>query len=116
VDFGHQEKADRSGGTPMAFKSISDVINHLTANKQKYHDLYGVTRIGVFGSFVRNEQTPFSDIDMVVEMDQHRKNLHNYLQFKRHMEEALQLSVDVGFEHTLKPVAKESIQRQIVYV
>ncbi len=99
----------------MASISIADVINHLSANKQKYHELYGITRIGVFGSFVRNEQTQFSDIDLVVEMDPLRKNLHNYLQFKRHMEKTLQLPVDVGFEHTLKPIAKESIQRQIVY-
>ena len=99
----------------MAVMSISDVINHLTANKQKYRDLYGITRIGVFGSFVRDEQTPFSDIDLVVEMDPRRKNLHNYLPFKRDLEKTLQLPVDVGFEHTLKPIAKESIQRQIVY-
>lgn len=99
----------------MAFMTITDVINHLSVNKKKYHDLYGVTRIGVFGSFVRNEQTPFSDIDLVVEMEPERKNLHNYLQFKRDLEKTLQLSVDVGFEHTLKPIAKESMQRQIVY-
>ncbi len=99
----------------MVFSSIADVINHLSANKQKYQELYGITRIGVFGSFARNEQTPCSDIDLIVEMDPHRKNLHNYLQFKRHMEKTFNLSVDVGFEHTLKPAARESMGRQIVY-
>ncbi len=99
----------------MTSSSITDVIRYLRANKQEYLELYGITRIGVFGSFARNEQTPRSDIDMVVEMDPRRKNLHNYLQFKRHLERTLQLSVDIGFEHTLKPTARESMQRQVVY-
>lgn len=99
----------------MTSSSITDVIRYLRANKQEYQKLYGITRIGVFGSFTRNEQTPRSDIDMVVEMDPCRKNLHNYLQFKRHLERTLQLSVDIGFEHTLKPTARESMQRQVVY-
>ena len=73
VGFGQLGRIGLFRGFSMAVMSISDVINHLTANKQKYRDLYNITRIGVFGSFVRDEQTPFSDIDLVVEMDPRRK-------------------------------------------
>lgn len=99
----------------MKFKTIDEVIHYLSANKGEFQEMFGITRIGVFGSFVRKEQTPCSDIDMVVEMDPRRKNLHNFLQFKRHMERTLELSVDIGFEHTLKPAARETIKKQIVY-
>ncbi|WP_045216963.1 nucleotidyltransferase family protein [Desulfonatronovibrio magnus] len=99
----------------MTFSTIDEVIHYLRTNKGEFQERYGITSIGIFGSFVRKEQNPFSDIDMVVEMDPHRKNLHNFLQFKRHVERTLELSVDIGFEHTLKPAARESVKKQIVY-
>ncbi len=103
------------GDIAMTFSTIDEVIHYLSANKGEFQERYGITSIGVFGSFARNEQTPYSDIDIVVEMDPRRKNLHNLLQFKRHMERTLRHSVDIGFDHTLKPAARESIKKQIVY-
>ncbi len=103
------------GDITMTFSTIDEVIHYLSANKEEFQERYGITSVGVFGSFVRKEQTPCSDIDIVVEMDPRRKNLHNLLQFKRHMERTLELSVDIGFEHTLKSAARESIKKQIVY-
>jgi len=100
----------------MTFSTIDEVIHYLRANKGEFQERYGITSIGIFGSFVRKEQNQFGDIDMVVEMDPRRKSLHNFLQFKRHVERTLELSVDIGFEHTLKPAARESIKKQIVYV
>jgi len=99
----------------MKFSTIDEVLHYLSENKLEFQEKFGITRIGVFGSFVQREQNPCSDIDMVVEMDPQRKNLHNFLQFKRHLESTLGLSVDIGFEHTLKPAAKESVKKQIVY-
>ena len=99
----------------MTFSTIDEVIHYLRASKGEFQERYGITSICIFGSFVRKEQNQFSDIDMVVEMDPRRKNLHNILQFKRHVERTLELSLDIGFEHTLKPAARESIKKQIVY-
>jgi hypothetical protein len=99
----------------MTFSTIDEVIHYLSENKLEFQEKFGITRIGVFGSVARREQTSCSDIDMVIEMDPQRKNLHNFLQFKRHLESTLGHSVDIGFEHTLKPAAMESIKHQIVY-
>ena len=99
----------------MTFSTIDEVLHYLSENKLEFQEKFGITRIGVFGSVARGEQTSCSDIDMVVEMDPRRKNLHNFLQFKRHLESTLELSVDIGFEHTLKPSARESVKKQIVY-
>lgn len=51
-----------------AFSSLEEVVAYLKKNKTYLYDRFGVTRIGVFGSFVRGEQTAHSDIDMVIEM------------------------------------------------
>jgi predicted nucleotidyltransferase len=43
------------------------ILNMLSSNKQRLA-LYGVNRIGLFGSYVRNEMTPNSDIDLLVDI------------------------------------------------
>lgn len=100
----------------MAFSSLDEVIAYLKKNKAYLHDRFGITSIGVFGSFVRGEQTPYSDIDMVVEMEKSKKNIHSFLQLKRFIEKEIERKVDIGFEHSLKPAIREKVKEQIVYV
>lgn len=96
--------------------SIEEVIAYIKKNRRLFLDKFGVTNIGIFGSFVRGEQTSSSDIDMVVEMEKDRKNIHNFLQLKRFIEKEMKREVDIGFEHSLKAAIKEKIKEQIIYV
>ena len=100
----------------MKVTTIDELLGILREKKQFYHESFGVTRMGVFGSFTLGTQTSTSDIDMVIEMEKDKKNLHNFLQFKRALENEFQRSVDLGFEHTLKPIVKEKLQGKIKYV
>ncbi len=96
--------------------SLNAIINHLQKNKRYLYERFGVTRIGIFGSFVQGVETPSSDIDMVVEMEKSRKNLHTFLELKRYLEKETARKIDLGFEHSLKPIVQESIKEQIIYV
>jgi len=100
----------------MKVTTIDELLSILREKKQFYYESFGVTRMGVFGSFTQGTQTSISDIDMVVEMEKDKKSLHNFLQLKRALENEFQRSVDLGFEHTLKPVVKENLQGKITYV
>ena len=100
----------------MEISSLGEIVAYLKNNKRVFYDKFGVTRIGIFGSFVRDGQTPSSDIDMVVEIEESRKNIHSFLQLKRFLEKELARKVDLGFEHSLKPMVREKIIGQIVYV
>jgi len=100
----------------MEVTSLQEIVAYLRANKALLYDRFGVTRLGVFGSFVDNEQTASSDIDMVVEFEKGRKNIHSFLQLKRFLERELARKVDLGLEHTLKPIVRESIKEKIAYV
>jgi len=99
----------------MPISSVEEIVTHLKNKKKFLYDRFGVIRIGVFGSFVRNEQTHSSDIDMVVEIEKSRKNIHNFLQLKRFLEKDLSREIDLGFEHTLKPILREKVKGQIIY-
>lgn len=54
-----------------------DVLDLLNQNKSKLRAL-GVKRIGIFGSFVRGEQRPESDIDFLVEFQPGKKTFDNF--------------------------------------
>jgi len=38
---------------------------------------FGINKIGLFGSYVRNEQKPTSDIDILVDFEPEKATLHN---------------------------------------
>lgn len=95
---------------------LKDIINKLQNEKSYLNNMFGVTRIGIFGSFVQDRQTISSDIDMVVEFEKSRKNIHSFLQLKRYMEKELGRRIDLGFEHSLKPIVRDRIKGKIIYV
>ena len=72
--------------------------------------------MGVFGSFARGGQTSKSDIDLVVEFEKSKKNIHTFLQLRRLLEKELSRKVDLGFENSLKSVVRENIKGKIIYV
>lgn len=92
------------------------MIAYLKNNKRLFYDKFGVIRIGIFGSFAQDDQTPSSDVDLVVEIEESRKNIHSFLQLKRFLEKELAREIDLGFEHALKPMVREKIKGKIIYV
>jgi hypothetical protein len=100
----------------MGMSTIKEIVAYLRENKALFHDRFGVTRMGIFGSFVRDDQVSSSDIDMVVEIEKGKKNIHSFLQLKRVLERDLAREIDLGFEHSLKPIVREKLKGQIIYV
>lgn len=100
----------------MEISSIEEIVEYLKRNKGVLYNKFGVTRMGIFGSFVRDEQTGSSDIDIIVEIEKGRKNIHSFLQLKRFLEKELEKKIDLGFEHSLKPIVRDKIREQIIYV
>lgn len=99
----------------MAETSVNDILSYLRQNRETLSEKFGVVRIGIFGSFARGEQSPASDIDMVVEIEKGRKNIHSFLKLKRFLEKEMARKIDLGFEHSLKPAIREKVMKQIIY-
>jgi len=77
---------------------------------------FGVVSLGCFGSFAKNRESSESDVDIAVRLLPEKKNLHNFLSLKRELEKLLGHRVDLGIESALKPIVKESIAKEIMYV
>jgi len=48
-------------------KTLSDVKKRLTSHKSMLQEKYKVFQIGIFGSYAKNEQTPNSDLYILVD-------------------------------------------------
>ncbi len=100
----------------MGVSSMEEIVEYLKKNKRFLYERFGVTKMGIFGSFVRGEQVVSSDIDMIVDIEKARKNIHSFLQLKRFLEKELEKKIDLGFEASLKPIVRNKIREQIIYV
>jgi len=70
---------------------------------------YGVKRIGLFGSYVRNEQKSESDIDILVRFERGKKTFDNYMDLKFFLEDLFNRKVDLVIIEALKPDLKQYI-------
>ncbi|MFZ3131634.1 MAG: nucleotidyltransferase family protein [Desulfosporosinus sp.] len=77
-------------------------------------DLYYVKKIGIFGSYVRNEQREDSDIDILVEFS--KPVGFEFIQLKYYLEEIFNKKVDLVTPNALKPQIKENILREVSYL
>jgi len=50
-------------------KSLNEIREILNKHKNNLKEKYGVIEIGIFGSYVRNEQKKTSDIDILVKFE-----------------------------------------------
>ena len=91
------------------------ILNFLKEHKVYLQEHYGLTKIGLFGSYVRNEQHQNSDIDIAVEIESHNK-FRSFFALKAYLEKHLHQHVDLGIESTLKPVVRKQVQDEIIYV
>jgi hypothetical protein len=75
----------------------------------------GVRRIGLFGSFVRGEQRPDSDIDLLVEFEPDRKTFDTFIELSFFLEEVLQHKIELVTVESLSPHLGPHILREVEY-
>jgi uncharacterized protein len=77
-------------------------------------DRYGVVSLGVFGSYVRGEQTLDSDLDLLVEFDHRSMTLLWFIELEYELSDRLQVKVDLVEKSALKPNIGDRILREVV--
>lgn len=97
----------------MAY-TLAEIKQRLQAEKPYLYEKYGVTEIGVFGSYVRGEQRPDSDIDILITLtDPPRIDLLDLVALEHHLEEVLGQSVDVALKKNLRKRIGRRILREV---
>ena len=89
------------------------VVRILKKFKEENADKYGIQKIGVFGSYAREEQTIDSDVDVCVLLETHMTRAA----IKEDLEILFDREVDVvSLSAKMSPAFKESIENEAIYV
>lgn len=92
-------------------RSIRQTLrHHLPELKRRYK----VASLGVFGSFVRGEQRPRSDLDLLVEFDDPSLSLLKLIEMENYLSDLLGVKVDLVEKSGLRPRIGERILREVV--
>jgi len=91
------------------------ILEFLSKHKEELFEKYGVTKIGLFGSYAREEAKVDSDIDIAVEIESSNK-FRSFFGLLHYLEDQLDAKIDLGIESTLKPAVKKYVLKDIIYV
>jgi predicted nucleotidyltransferase len=91
------------------------IIAALRAHEPELRHL-GVRHAALFGSVARNEATPASDIDIMVDIDPEAHiGVYGYVGIMHYLSDLFPLPVDVANRSKLKPHVKPAAERDAVY-
>ncbi len=90
------------------------ILEFLKQHQAALQDL-GVRSLALFGSVARDEATPTSDIDILVELEL-PITFDRYMDIKFYLEDHLGKKVDLVSWKSLKPQLREIVAKEAVYV
>jgi hypothetical protein len=96
----------------MGKKEIFEIIRR---KKPEIESRYGVERLGLFGSYIRQKQRQKSDIDILVKFNRDI-DLFEFLDLREYLEKQLNGKVDLVMESALKPNIGKRILAEVEYV
>ena len=89
-----------------------EVLRTLKGLKTEIRARYKVKGIGVFGSFIRGEQSDVSDIDILVDFEE-GADLFDLVGLSLLLEERLQRKVDVVSKNALREELREQVLKEV---
>jgi len=96
---------------------LAEITEILRAERPYLAEKYGVTVVGVFGSYVRGEQEPGSDIDILIELERPpRISLLGLVELEYYLSEQLGIKVDVAIKKNLRKRIGKRILDEVVPV
>lgn len=96
-------------------KSLGEIKQLLIEKKSDLRTQYNVKKLGLFGSLVRGETQPASDIDILVEFDR-PVGLFLFLELEDYLARLCGARIDLVSRKALKPGIGERILREAVFV
>ena len=99
----------------MDSRDLDQIIALLSRKKGHLQRKYFIREIGVFGSYVRQEQGNASDLDVIIHFEK-PISLFRFVELEAELSEMTGVHVDLVSREALKPHIGESVRREVVYV
>ncbi len=89
-----------------------DIISTIQKNRDKIK-AFGVKKLGLFGSFVREQQRADGDIDLLVKFQPEQKTFDNFIQLSFFLEDILEQPVELVTPDSLSPYLGPHIIKEV---
>ena len=91
------------------------ILSEIRQQKRELQNL-GIVRIGLFGSYVREEQSEKSDIDILLEFEPEKENFDNYMSVYDILENLFRNEkVEIVTKNGLSPYIGPQILKEVIY-
>ena len=95
--------------------TLTDITTTLRDQLPSLRSSYGVDELGIFGSYVRGDQSADSDLDVLVSFSQ-TPTLIGLSALKHHLEDTLNMKVDVVMRDAIKQFIAPYILSEVQYL
>ena len=99
----------------VAVKNKAELINRIITNSYRLRQ-FGVLKIGVFGSFVRDQANDKSDVDFYVDIEPKSKTLKNFIGLADTLEEITGRKIELVTPQSLSKYIGPFILKEVEYV
>ncbi|WP_017293702.1 nucleotidyltransferase family protein [Geminocystis herdmanii] len=96
---------------------LKHLLKRIKAIKLEIQEKYEIEELGLFGSYVRGEETENSDIDILIQFTPNAKlGLFKYCELQNLLSDYLGKKVDLVMKSGLKPHIGKHILNEVIYL
>jgi len=95
-------------------KSREEILKILRRELPYLREKYHVKRIGIFGSYAREEEGRSSDVDVLVEFEK-PVTFIEFMKLEFYLEDRFGVKVDLVTQDALKPLIRPRVMEDLVY-
>lgn len=111
------DRITKQGVNMISDKSLDEIKAVLKKYEKELKKRFGVKEIGIFGSYVRDEDKKSSDIDILIEFyPKAEMDLIKFVELEEYLSDLLGTKVDLVMKSALKPRIGKRILKEVVYL
>jgi len=96
-------------------KKLEEIIEAIKKRKKVLEEKYKIKEIGIFGSYVRGEQTEKSDVDILVDFYE-LPDVFDLLRLERSLRGTLKCKVDVVRKQAIRKELRDRIFSEAIRI
>ncbi len=96
-------------------KTLEEIQQWLVQHKSVLQEHYHIKELGIFGSYVRHQQTDASDVDLLVSFSK-TPSLLKFVNLENYLSDQLGVKVDLVHKTGLKPRIGARILAEVLYL
>lgn len=98
-------------------KTTEQIKDILQQEKPYLNEKYSVLEVGIFGSYVRNQQRPDSDLDILIELERPaRIDLFDLVNLQSYLSDLLGMKVDIAIKQNLRRRIGKRILSEVMMI